>query len=389
MDIERRAPRPSGLPRVRRHRRIRERIYNAGRIFRKNGLSGLGETARKKLKRRLRQLLEFGIRPYLLPLRIRHVHGPQNISYGLDELLVISVVRNGSVYIRSFMEHYLSLGVKHFVFLDNGSTDGTSEKLKTFEHVTLLKTSAPYRKYENTMKRYLAEKFSRGRWHLCVDIDEYFNYPYSDQLSLRDFLRYLNKNNYTAVAAQMLDRFSALPFTQWPTVPDYPLAANFPYYDISAIAKTEYLWSPPSNRAIKFHTGGIRKRVFGTDTNLTKSPLVFMDGRVKTFVAWHHVQRAQMADLSCVLMHYPFVSSFSEKVEDAARTGRYGAVSTDDYRAYAEKLGRIPDLTLKHDSAELFTGMKQLIENGFLIISENYERWVSEHARPQPTTPVA
>jgi hypothetical protein len=106
-------------------------------------------------------------------------------------------------------------------------------------------------------------------------------------------------------------------------------------------------------------------------------------------VAWHHVQRARMADISCVFMHYPFVSSFSEKVEDAARTGRYGAVSTDDYRTYAEKLRRSPDFTLKVDSAQFFTGMEQLIENGFLIISEKYERWVSEHAQQQLVTPIA
>ena len=30
---------------------------------------------------------------------------------------------------------------------------------------------------ENTMKRYLAERFSRGRWNLCADIDELFDYP--------------------------------------------------------------------------------------------------------------------------------------------------------------------------------------------------------------------
>jgi Glycosyl transferase family 2 len=374
---------------VRIYRRIRKGISNAGSIFRRNGLKGVAETAQKKLKRRSRQLMEFGIRRYLLPLRIRHVHGPEEISYGPNDLLVISVVRNGAVYIRSFMEHYLSLGVKHFVFLDNGSTDGTLEKLKTFDNATLVETKAPYRKYENTMKRYLAERFSRGRWHLCADIDEYFNYPCADRLSLRDFLRYLNHNNYTAVATQMLDRFSDLPFSQWQTGPDYPLAVKFPYYDISAISKTEYLWSPPSNRAIKFHSGGIRKMVFGTDTNLTKSPLVFMDGRVKTFVAWHHVQRARMADISCVFMHYPFVSSFSEKVEDAARTGRYGAVSTDDYRTYAEKLRRTPDFTFMSDSAQRFTGIERLIENAFLIVSEKYERWVSEHAQQQLVTPIA
>jgi len=49
------------------------------------------------------------------------------------------------------------------------------------------------------------------------------------------------------------------------------------------------------------------------------------DGRKgQTVVTWHHVRGARMADISCLLRHYPFVSSFCDKLEDAVRTGRYG-----------------------------------------------------------------
>ena len=158
--------------------------------------------------------MEFRVRPYLLPRKVKHIHGPAKISYALDELLVISVVRNGELYIRSFLDHYRSMGVRHFVFLDNGSADHTLEMLCKQEEVTVLQTEAPYNKYENTMKRYLAERFSSGRWNLCADIDELFDYPFSEKLSLRDFLGYLNNNNYTAVVAQMLDMFSDVPATK-------------------------------------------------------------------------------------------------------------------------------------------------------------------------------
>jgi hypothetical protein len=109
-------------------------------------------------------------------------------SYREDELLVICVVRNGDLYINSFLDHYRSLGVVHFVFLDNGSTDRTLEMLCTEEDVTLFGTDVPYRKYENAMKVYLAQRFSHGRWNLCADIDELFDYPFYESLSLRDFL---------------------------------------------------------------------------------------------------------------------------------------------------------------------------------------------------------
>jgi hypothetical protein len=62
-----------------------------------------------RLLRRKRAVMEFGIRPYLLRPRVRHLHGPTKICYDIDELLLMSVVRNGELYIRSFMDHYRSI----------------------------------------------------------------------------------------------------------------------------------------------------------------------------------------------------------------------------------------------------------------------------------------
>ena len=39
--------------------------------------------------------MEFGVRPHLLRGRVKHLYGPTRIDYAPDELLVITVVRNG------------------------------------------------------------------------------------------------------------------------------------------------------------------------------------------------------------------------------------------------------------------------------------------------------
>src|SRR5436190_1045600 len=281
-----------------------EDVKHFGRMI-QHKVIGTLTAQKKKFLWRKKRVLEFGLRPYLLPRRVKHIHGPQKISYALDELLVISVVRNGELYIKSFMDHYRAMGVKHFVFLDN---------------------------------------------------------------------------SYTAVVAQMLDMFSDTPLAELESKPDDQLKEKYVYYDISAIEKEDYLWSPRSNVEIKAHLGGIRKTVFGTDNALTKAALVLMDGKIKTFITWHHVRDAWVADLSCVLMHYPFVSSFCAKVQDAVRTGRYGMTTTDEYQAYAKELGCNPRVSLKLDSARAFTGLEQLIEDGFLVVSEKYRHWLADHA---------
>ncbi len=176
----------------------------------------------------------------ILHSSIEHLHGPEEVAYEPDELVVVCLVRDGRPWVRSFVEHYASMGVKHMVFLDNGSTDGTVEALKNYDDVTVLRTTLPYKGYEFTMTQYLIERFGRGRWCLSVDIDELFDYPYSDVVSLSSLLRYLNERSYTAVVAQMLDMFPGEPLSEAASYEDEPLKERYRFYDISNIRKWSY-----------------------------------------------------------------------------------------------------------------------------------------------------
>jgi Glycosyl transferase family 2 len=325
--------------------------------------------------------VELRVRVHLLRGRVRHVHGPTTVAYDDDELLVICVVRNGEEYVQPFMAHYRALGARHLVFLDNGSTDGTVDRLRRFDDVTVLETDAPYERYENTMKRYLAERFSAGRWNLIADIDELFDFPYSDRIGLRDFLRYLNRHEYTAVAAQMLDMFADRPLNASPVEGGEDLTSTYRFYDISEIVTRQHRLLDVGNFGIRFHQGGIRRKVFGTLNGLTKAALVRMDGRVQPFVGWHHVRNARFADVSCVLRHYPFGPSFYRKVQDAVETGRYGPVTSDEYAAYWAVLSRQPDVNLRLETAREWSSLEELIEAGFLVVSPAYRRWVADHVR--------
>jgi hypothetical protein len=248
-----------------------------------------------------------------------------------------------------------------------------------YDNVTVLQTNAPYKKYENTMKRYLAQRFSKDRWILCADIDEFFDYPYSNILNLHDFLSYLNKNHYTAVIAQLLDMFSDKPLAELDNSVDEFIQEKFKYYDISGIEKRNYLFSEYPTGAIKFHFGGIRRLIFGTYNGLTKASLILMDGKVESFVGWHHTRNARIADISCVFKHYPFINSFFAKVQDAVRTGRYGMLTSDEYKAYWIKLKCQPNINMKLKTSQYFDDLGKLIDQKFIVVSEQYRRWVSLH----------
>src|SRR5215216_4612946 len=143
----------------------------------------------------------------ILHSSIDHLHGPEEVPYGEDELVVVCLVRNGRPFVKSFVEHYLALGAKHIFFLDNNST--------------VLRTELPFknpkgglRGTETHFKQYLIDRFGKkDRWCLYADIDELFDYPYSDVVGLDSFLGYLTEKSYTAVAAQMLDMFPEEPLS--------------------------------------------------------------------------------------------------------------------------------------------------------------------------------
>lgn len=319
------------------------------------------------------------IRPLILRASVRHLHGPKRIAYDMNEVIVLCVVRNGGLHVKSFLDHHLALGVKHVVLLDNGSTDDTVDLARTVERVTILRSKRPYRRYETVMKRYLVGRFSRGRWSLVVDIDELFDYPFSDVMSVGDLLTYLNGNSYTAVLAQMLDLFSDVPLTAVVSAPTDSLKERYRYYDISNVEKRPYRFGIPSNPEIKMHTGGIRMTMFGTKNGLTKAALVCLTAEIRPFVGWHQTANATIADFTCVLLHYPFVSGFREKVEEAVRTDRYRVSASEEYRGYWARLRERPDLALKQETARRLGSLDQLLEEGFLVVSPEYRRWAAAH----------
>jgi len=318
-----------------------------------------------------------------LDSKVEHLHGPQEVAYEEDELVVVCLVRDGRPYVKSFIEHYLSLGVKHIFFLDNGSTDGTISVARGYENVTILQTELPFKGHEYSLKQYLIAHFGKkDRWCLCADIDELFNYPYSAVVGLGSFLGYLNGKSYTAVAAQMLDMFPEEPLSgsRAGTLPDEPLKERHRFYDVSNIKRKSFKELRrrfPNNTLesdeIELFTGGIRDTIFATDTTLTKHPLVFSDGRIKPMAdSAHWVDNARVADLTCVLFHYKFLDGyFHHQAAQAVREGQYNNISPV-YKKYLQVLEGTPDLRIKQESSREIESVNDLIENGFLVVSEDY-----------------
>jgi glycosyltransferase involved in cell wall biosynthesis len=311
---------------------------------------------------------------------VEHLHGPEEVPYDLDELVVLCLVRDGRPYVKSFMDHHLALGVRHVVFLDNGSEDGTVEALKEYDQATVLRTPLPYREYKYALKQYLIYRFGRERWCLYLDVDELFDYPRSDVLDLRSMLGYLNEKRYTVVVAQMLDMFPEGPLQAGEAAREASLKEVHRFYDISDLSRTWYehatriTGNTVSNQEIRIHHGGIRKTHFDIGANLTKHPLIFVDDRIRPMDgSSHRTNNARVADFSCVLYHYKFLENFREVTDRAVREGNYYGGSFE-YRRYQEVLDASPELRMKLATARELRSVNELVASGFLAASEDYNR---------------
>ena len=268
--------------------------------------------------------------------------------------------------------------------LDNGSTDGTVEFLCEQPDVTVLRTSVPYRTHENLMKRYMVRRHSTGKWNLFVDIDELFDYPASDCLGLPDLLAYLTQHGYTAAIAQMLDMFPDGALADSPAeVAD--LESSFPYFDISGISKRPYEYDTDPSSTLQSHHGGIRLHGFRLRepayegrADLRRRPDRDLRGvapRHTRAVRRHLLRPAALPVQPSVLREgrggRPYPPIRPRRVARVPRLLGGARVTIRSCRSIGRRRSASDDVD-------------QLVELGFLQVSDQYRRWVVDH-RSKPS----
>jgi len=339
-------------------------------------------SAKERLKNLLPPKWRQILRERLVSLSVRPVYGPTTVQLANNEAVVTCVVKNGEFYIEPFIRHYSQIGFRHIFFLDNGSSDQTVSIAKRHSNVSVCSSSLPIESHQAPFKRYLARKSATGGWCLDADIDELFDYPMSETVSLNAFLEYLNSKGYTAVTTQLLDMFSDRPLNSLLSERG-PLETVYQYYDLSDIRKVGYAESSLvqthardnklSSQNTALYYGGIRKTLYGNDCLLTKHSLFFPGGDLELFPHVHFVNRARVADVSGVMRHYKLTCNALE-IALQNRAGFTG--NSKGYDAFISFLMGRSDYAIKRDTARKVRRSDDLIESGFIFASTEYEGYV-------------
>ena len=282
--------------------------------------------------------------------------------------MVFSTIRNERIRLPFFLRYYRDLGVNHFVFVDNDSTDGSREYLAAQPDVSLWHSTGSYKRSRFGMDwiNFLLAKHGHGHWTLCVDPDEFFVYPFCDTRPLRALTDWLDASSIKSFSAMLLDMYPKGPIDARPYAEGQDPLEITQYFDsgnytVSRNRRFGNLWIQ----------GGPRARLFFADVPerapaLNKVPLVRWN-REFAYASSTHMLLPRGLNLvydewggekaSGCLLHAKFLDTFPAKAdEEMARSQHYAA--SHEYMAYKAGLARHPDLWCR--GSEKYINWRQL-----------------------------
>lgn len=148
-----------------------------------------------------------------------------------EEVRASLIVRNESERLPAILDHHREIGVDRFFIVDNGSTDGTVDLLLAEPDVQLFSTDAPFRTRKAYWRHALLGEFFSECWGLHLDADELFVYPGMEQIGLRRFCGFLDREGVVGIFAVLVDMYAKESIERVPYRAGDSLVECFPYFD--------------------------------------------------------------------------------------------------------------------------------------------------------------
>ena len=261
------------------------------------------------------------------------IHG----SISPNKLSAYCVVYNEMFYLPAFLDHYRSLGIEQFIFIDDGSTDESFAYLASQPDTVIAQPEMRYGDKLNgkragpQWKSIFAQRYLQGRWSLCVDADEFlvFGLP-----SLHDVIEKAESRGDLGLGAVMVDMYpaqlAALDGTEAPNsfssmLQSYPFFDRGPYLDWQVgLLKPRVIYEGAFGRLLKEHairTSDYSSRLTrflerirpAKARSVFKVPLVRWGAGLQYLNA-HTLNHAPTTCDGLALLHFKFTSALREKM---------------------------------------------------------------------------
>lgn len=313
-------------------------------------------------------------------VRTEHLFGPRTVTLRDDDVMVTALVKNAAYFIATFIDHHIQLGVRHILFIDNGSTDASVEIAKRFPCVTIVRNTLPAFRHEAHLRSEISRRVARGGWVMFADADELADIPLPGQTGLAGLVGHCNRSGYTAVVGQMLDHFSDEPYHRLRGLDYKEAISSLRLYSLAAVESIDYdnrAEIPFSyflernscpDRGVQLKRGGVRRELFGENPFLSKHSLVRNLPETTLMTHPHCASGVRVADVTLLLRHYKLAGDWVERDAHSVRTNvwrhgedrlRLAAVGTGDFR-------------LTSAQPRTWASVDTLLDEGFLYASSAF-----------------
>lgn len=282
-----------------------------------------------------------------------------------NDVWLFTIVRNEALRLPYVLRYHFDLGVSRVVALDNASTDGTRDVLRSDPRIHWLSTGQSFRKNKAAWLDLLLRRYGRGHWNLVLDADELFVYPQMDRLALPDLAAALEAEGAAALHCLFLEMFSREPIGQTGYRAGDDLRAVAPWFDAEGYEPKKY--RPVFGGAAPdfVYMGGTRRRMFPEEFGCSKYPFFRYDPAQFLRLGLHTIEGAKISRGQGAVLHFKYLRDFRDKAFREAERGVYWNASAE-YKAYAERFRKEGDFTLWHPGAKRYEGWRQLAELGLV-----------------------
>lgn len=263
------------------------------------------------------------------------------IKSNTNRILAVCAMHNSNILIRPYIEHYNSIGVSDFVFIDNNSNDNSIELIQNHnDNTTRIDLWHTYDKFDGFKamgwKQRLFDYYGLNRWYLNLDIDEHLVYPDCEKIDIHSVAARVRKIGHKTVSSMLVDMYSNTDVRTPHAISDLlSLRSTYNYFD-----KNTY-FAQSSEKYNYRIWGGPRTRKFNRHPSLQKYPLAYVDASMMAvnphFWFPYTSNKSNVLIPETSLLHYKFLPGDIEKYQQYVDSGVHWDNSSQ-YKSYLETI---------------------------------------------------
>lgn len=260
--------------------------------------------------------------------------------------IAIIVGKNEQELLPNLLKHHRSIGIEHFLFVDNCSTDNSIEYMKKQEDVSVFIATQEYRhsRFAVNWQETLLSHYGLGRWALIIDSDELFTYSGSESKQIGYMTNLAERQRSNSFYAPMIDFYPYGGLDSAQITGDKQFYEVCDYYDPVDSMKTQKneSYGPYSNSSIIY--AGLRERIFGGYNQFPapnylnqKYNLLKYVPNMRLVEGLHFMYGQRVCLEKTAIMHFKYHAGFYSKVIREINSGQHWNGATE-YKRYAKSL---------------------------------------------------